>query len=51
MVVYIYAKGAMFEEVVNRYMTTGVTIQPFDVLPESRVGNGSKANDVGGGME
>ena len=45
MAAYIYARGSRFEDVVNRYMTTGVPIIPSDpmrgMLGGNRLGNGT----------
>ena len=45
MVAYVYARGSVFEDVVNRYMTTGVPIIPSDpmrgMIGGNRLGNGT----------
>ena len=44
MVAYVYARGSVFEDEVNRYMTTGVPIIPSD--PTRGIIGGSKLGNV-----
>ena len=43
MVAYVYARGSVFEDVVNRYMTTGVPIVPSDPM-RGKIGGKSPGN-------
>lgn len=51
MVAYVYARGSAFEDVVNRYMTTGVPIIPSDpmrgMIGGNRPGNGYSLDVAG----
>ena len=39
MVVYMYAAGSPFEEMMNLYMSSSKAINPYDLLPDLMAGN------------
>ena len=38
MVIYTYARGAPFENLVNGYMSSGQPLDPFEIVPAPKVG-------------